>query len=833
MVEITIKGEALDLSKDFSVSVEDSSPIFNDRGSQSVPATVPVTGRNVRLLGAPFRADAGMSPNDPEMSADVVAGGYIRRGTLNVTEASAETGIMFNIGFDNSTAYVQWRERRLADVAGNKQLTPPDGVLGVGALLRWLHGVYEKCDERESEVAVFTIAVDKQTWNATDGAEVIYWELLNIPEKEGWLDEQTVKRVINSELTDVTVPYGYGVSPFLRVWRVLELVFEDLGLRIEGNPFREDPDLARLVVLNNAADALCRGHIDYKDLMPDCTVEEFMNALWVRFGLVYDVDQTRGQVRLRLLRDILESTGGEISLMQYITGRGKLVYNARQYLKLSAATGLEGAAPSTDRFEDFARGLNTSDVAQGHNVTGWSPVSENPGERDWDGDLRRDLDWDAWNDYDPDRDGWDEEWDRDDWEDPDDDRWDDRDDRDDRDDGEDYDGRDDSPANDQDSPGMLMSVRSSASASVLARETVTGIWFKLDAANWKVRESSTGFFNWDPAPDGLKALELTSVDECVPVEWITTVGTGRTFAAYVPVYLTGGRHYHTYVIESDEAEDGVETPLAFMFAYCLGGRTVGRISPENESGLPLTLHDGSRPRGSLLFQFKDGLFARYWRRYDEILRHGNRSIEVDTRIRRERLPEIVDFTGVRLFDGIRCLVDTASYSLGSARELSVDLTLRTIQTQGVYNIDAEQGIPDVSTSMYHLEWRLRSDKFSRNLDTPAVRSIAVAEFKEASGYEDHGPWGNRHSINSNTLTLVNMERLQPTWRTDPTLPAPYLNGKLQREYLARLYYEVHELIDPTPEGSDDDLSYIGTEVIGTVAVDVCYKVQLQGVKVPD
>lgn len=49
MIKILIKGEALDLPEGFSMAVEDTNPIFNDQGSQSIPATVPPTRRNNRL----------------------------------------------------------------------------------------------------------------------------------------------------------------------------------------------------------------------------------------------------------------------------------------------------------------------------------------------------------------------------------------------------------------------------------------------------------------------------------------------------------------------------------------------------------------------------------------------------------------------------------------------------------------------------------------------------------------------------------------------------------------------------------------------------------------
>lgn len=97
MIEIKTGGEALDLPSGFSIEIEDSNPIYNERGSQSVPATVPATRRNCRLLAAPHRIDAGIDPNFPEQSAEVVEGPYTRRGVLNITEAGKKEGITLSL----------------------------------------------------------------------------------------------------------------------------------------------------------------------------------------------------------------------------------------------------------------------------------------------------------------------------------------------------------------------------------------------------------------------------------------------------------------------------------------------------------------------------------------------------------------------------------------------------------------------------------------------------------------------------------------------------------------------------------------------------------------
>lgn len=535
MIEIKTEGEILDIPASFSIEIEDSSPIFNDRGSQSVPVTVPVTRRNLRLLEAPHRLDSASDPNAPERLVEVRAGAYCRRGKMNVTEASKSKGITFNIGFDNATAYAAWQKKKLNEIEGLPVYYPKNvGSGNVIDILDELYYIYRFADPQADEFAVFPIAINNES-TGTDEDKQIFWELLNVPGQHGMDAPASVRRLIDGEVADVKIPAGYGVSPFLRVWRVLEVLFDSLGLVIRNNPFKEDRELARLVVLNNAADTACVGYIKYADVLPDCTVEEFLNALWVRFGFVYNIDFSNGSVEMALLKDIL-ATRSPKDVSNLVSGIENIKYAEKQYVKLSAASSIDGAAPASDRFEDFIKGLSLDNICVGPNVNDWSNVGDQS-TPEWDGNVRDDYDpWDGYDagqdlpdpeEYDPSTDTWD------------DDRYDDR-----EDERDDHDSRSYSP-----------SAKSVAESSVyLAREFITGDWYKLDAVNNKVKVASSPFFNWDPQPASCSAMELTSVDECVPVNRASNAnsGSGNRFDGICPLYLVGARHYHSYIIGNQD-----------------------------------------------------------------------------------------------------------------------------------------------------------------------------------------------------------------------------------------------------------------------------------------
>lgn len=54
-------------------------------------------------------------------------------------------------------------------------------------------------------------------------------------------------------------------------------------------------------------DTIVAGEIRYSDLMPDCTIEDILSMVWGKFGAVYFVDSNTKNVRIKLIKDILQS----------------------------------------------------------------------------------------------------------------------------------------------------------------------------------------------------------------------------------------------------------------------------------------------------------------------------------------------------------------------------------------------------------------------------------------------------------------------------------------------------------------------------------------------
>lgn len=604
MLKIKTNKGYLDLGGDFTVQIDEKSPVMNDRGSQTVPVTVPCTGNNAKITGFAHRLDMGVKPMNEDQACTVLDGVYKRTGKINIVSAGKKEGITLNIGFDNSEAYSAWKAKKL-----NAITLPVKEYSSVNSLCAHLQQVL---GGYQTDYAVFQIMTGNDSKDNQS-----YPKYLNYitPVSEGSkvyklrYQARTETFLVNGTPTAVTLPEGYGVTAFLYVWRVLELVFSEFGYTITENPFKTDKQLYNLVILNNAADCCVKGKLSYADLMPDCTVEDFLNALYVRFGLVYNVSSDTKTATLRLIRDIVDDVP-DIDLSRSLTDEPLITYETARQMKLSAKTSFTGAAPSVERFEDY---LKDQEVAR------------------------------------------------------------------------------------------LARVDVSQRVKHLNYEETTGRWFKWDEDNKRLTYSSSSFFSWDRKSDSIEDNELTSDDECVPMDFAPN-------DILSPQYLADYVHRYTYLKTSsnndDEDSEKVETPLSFVFAFTSSQNSkypFGSVLPYTSEGEEVILTLGSKHTISLLFQYKNGLFINFWKKYDAIIRHSFNQVEANTLLPVHQLMSMDILTPVAL-RGQYLLFDGLSYSLPANKIVPVDLTLRTLRLIAPYNLDEEHFIKDFGSTLY--VWKL-------------------------------------------------------------------------------------------------------------------------------
>ena len=498
-----------------------------------------------------------------------------------------------------------------------------------------------------------------------------------------------VEVLLDGTPTKVKYPRGYGVTGFLYVYRVLEYIFEDLGLTILENPFATDKELSTIVVLNNTADACVTGTIEYKNLMPSCTVEEFMHSLYAKFGLVYSIDSNTRTVVLKLIRNIFDTEAKEDFLSKFYGGEMSITYSEHKQLRLSPKCSLKMAGTETEIYEDFVKRLTVGSI----NI-----LPQNKGNL---------------------------------------------------------------------SAEEIQSKNTAINSKYIIHEKITGNWYRWDGANKTFIRTSSPFFAWDKNTLGVEKEETTGEDECVPM----VMDNGLPF----PLYCAGTVHVNTYLrtaSKKDVDERTKETPLAFLMALPLyeSGYTGGTITPYNYLGERIEI-DSKPISFSLYYQFTDGLFANFWKKYDAVIRHAFNEIDIVTY---QSLRSILDYDFLRPlnFKGQEMLLDTVAYSVPATNPTKVGVKMKTLREIGPVSQEEQQ--------------------------TPVIEDIGEL-------YRWELVWHNREDVHAAKIEELKGKAKQDWLNSDPSM-----GGYADDEY-TQYYVSVDNLITEgyvTPENDEDVYSEI-------------------------
>lgn len=346
----TNKG-TYDVPKDFSIEIENLSPVYSEKGSQSISATLPASNHNMEMVGHLHRIDISKAP-EKDVAATIADGIYRRTGKQNITSASKKDGIVSNIGFDESIMYSAWTDVSLKKLP-NLPVYKPSG--GVSDLIVHLTNVMNYAES--ANYYVFPIQISAETVNDISYPEYINHVELISDVYDLKKNARTEQIVSDGSLTSVSVPAGYGISPFLKVSKILDLIFSAYGYKLIENPFSTHYQLKKMVVLNNVKDTIVEGAINYKDLMPDCTINEFLDSLYCRTGAKIYVNGDTKTARVILIRDSITTAATEDwTLLR----SSELIptFSEPKQIKLSANTSFTGAEAKADNFEEFLEKYN-------------------------------------------------------------------------------------------------------------------------------------------------------------------------------------------------------------------------------------------------------------------------------------------------------------------------------------------------------------------------------------------------------------------------------------------------------------------------------------------
>lgn len=316
---ITDKGE-LALPVDFQFDIEENNPFFSQEGAQSIPATLPLTQDTARKLGfiqRPNIKSRALRKINCTLQADVIH----KHGKL-VIESIEGSSITGAIMLNESELYSSIKDTTLKEIFANHIRTDH---YSVAQWYYYLLKVYK--GDVTDDFTLFPVATNK-----TDKG----YNIINCPDPEQRENHHLIyaSRQIYYKDGYATVPEGFGISPFLWLYRVIEIIFQHYGYTVKDNKFRTDTLLSKIVLLNNCADAIVKKRLDYSHLVPDCTVSEFIEFLQNKFHAAVVVNPEAKSIDVKLFEDCISLSPSD-DLTGYSEKSFKTTFIDRKALHLS------------------------------------------------------------------------------------------------------------------------------------------------------------------------------------------------------------------------------------------------------------------------------------------------------------------------------------------------------------------------------------------------------------------------------------------------------------------------------------------------------------------
>jgi hypothetical protein len=358
-MELLINGQSLALPLDFEIELEEVNPFFSEVGSQSLPITLPYTPRNLEMLGHPERI-ANTFKLDTEYEAVLRHGVLQKVGRLVIFSASKESGIETTFYLDEGDFYTQIKDVHMSNLNFSQNSDPFTGTYAEKAK-QWLkHFERVQRGEVKADYAIFPVCTKIET--SDDDNERFYdgsnCEFLNAPDPNMASSYVTSLQPLlgynEREIDGVVCPVGYGVTPFLKLNYLLHTLFAHFGYMLQESILDTDPDLSKIVLLNNTADTICSGKLDYKQLVPSCAVTTFLDVIRNKFCCEFIIDGRTRLVHAKFMQE-LGATPVDMDLSPYLIEKPVISHEDFLQLKLTSGTSLEFAQPVTETMEQLFR----------------------------------------------------------------------------------------------------------------------------------------------------------------------------------------------------------------------------------------------------------------------------------------------------------------------------------------------------------------------------------------------------------------------------------------------------------------------------------------------
>lgn len=329
-MKLTTRYGELELPQDFNLTMERTNPLLSDQGDVTIPASLPASSRNLAVIGHKDRIDRA-NVYENKMEAILQVGPVQKRGQLVIDTVQRYGGIDASFAIDSSDLYVKSKDKSLKKIFEDKT----EDFNNMAVAVSHMYGIYST-GNMSWPYNVFPVAVSPYKV----GDSVTY-QINNEPGNNTLISGV---RTVHDGDTEVSVPAGYGIAPFYRLCEMLNDLFGLLGYTVVENCFAGNP-YNRIVLLHNCADCLChvlpngKVRLHYADMVPSCTLSEFLNWLLAKFHVQPVVNSEEKTVKVYCMEDMI---GEEAStdLTGKIDGRWKLTLQPKKRIILTPSVGV-------------------------------------------------------------------------------------------------------------------------------------------------------------------------------------------------------------------------------------------------------------------------------------------------------------------------------------------------------------------------------------------------------------------------------------------------------------------------------------------------------------
>jgi len=309
MLRITIPNGTLVVSKETAIPLTITNPMFSDRGSGSLPFSVPDCEHNQKVLGYPNRITRS-GQNDTSYAVTVETDIKTLKGTLKYVDTS-DGKISLNFYYNEGDFWYWAKNTKLRTITtlANKEID------FVNERENYFNNIWPAVEMAFFPIAVNLVALDNYI---PSGGNDNQWSSRKLCISD-YIITNNPSDLFRDDYADFLNGgdvSGY-ITGFLYVNEVLQWIAKTYGLKINANFLASTDELKSSVVLNNAtfSNLYTGGYqsVNYSYLLPDVTVLDFLDAVEKKFGCLLFVDSPKKEINIKSIKSIFSEIYSKVA----------------------------------------------------------------------------------------------------------------------------------------------------------------------------------------------------------------------------------------------------------------------------------------------------------------------------------------------------------------------------------------------------------------------------------------------------------------------------------------------------------------------------------------